>query len=104
MSHPNVRVTNLDVNLKHVYAAADGQLAVNTDAVSAPALDKNTKAVLYTCEGNVRVRFDGVAPTASVGLKILNGSSASMGAALWGGAKFISADGAAATISYTQLA
>jgi hypothetical protein len=103
MSHRNVRVTNLDVALRPVAGAADNVLAVSTGAVKAAALADATRHVLYGVEGDVRVKFDGTAPTASVGIWIRDGSTGTMSREMFAAAQWISKTGSAASLSYAQL-
>ena len=100
----NVRAVNLDSGLRHTIAALDGKIDVGTEAVGPSELNKYTQSILYAVEGaDVRVRFDGTEPSATVGLPLKDGSTGTMSHALWQAAKWIAQSGTG-KIWYTELA
>ena len=89
----NVRVTNLDGSMYPI--SGGGQdLTVADTAVPLAALPAGTTSVFVAFDtANVRVRFDGVAPTTSTGVQFQPGEKGTWNKAMAEAARFIREDG-----------
>ncbi len=94
MSARNNRIINFEHELIPI-ASSGAELAVDAvTPVGLPALsDADEYMVLQVQGGNVRVRYDGTNPTASVGRRILDGESVTLNRGKVAVAKILSESG-----------
>ena len=109
----NVNINNIDAELRNT-VQSDGDLVARqtttvttsaTDFLSS-ALDSQTTHVLWSVDGaDIRVSYDGVNPTATVGHKVADASSSTWNREFAQQAKVIRDTGATAnaTITITEL-